>query len=162
MQYIYARAPGPGAVILLFERFSGTEPWEISVTPADVQSGYRCLSVSLPEPVSFANYLAMCLRDTVFALDVSNGQLHVTQHDYDKHDVIDKGTVTIDIRISSLPILGHHQISRALKSAGLPCWVTKLKHLKPVPYETVAVLDRRDLLVEAGDVRYTAQGNMPD
>ena len=162
MQCIYARAPGPGAVIRLLERFSGTEPWEISVTPADVQSGYRCLSVSLTEPVSFANFLAKCLRDTVFIVDASTGRLQVTQYSHDKSEAPVKGVCTIDIRVSSLPLIGHLQVTRALKSASLPSWVTKLKHLKDVPYETVSVLDQRDLLVEAGDVRYTAQGNMPD
>jgi hypothetical protein len=162
MQYIYVRAPGPGAVIRLLERFSGAEPWEISVTPADVHSGYRCLSVSLSEPAAFANYLAMCLRDTVFVVETSNWRLRVMQHDHDKSDVAYEGTLVVDVRVSSLPIIGYHQVSRAMKSASLPSWVTKLKHLKAVPYETVAVLDQRDLLVEAGDVRYTAQGNMPD
>jgi len=162
MQYIYVRAPGPGAVIRLLERFSGVEPWEISVTPADVHSGYRCLSVSLTEPVAFANYLAMCLRDTVFVVNASNGRLQVTQHDHDKSDVAAEGILSMDMRVSSLPVIGHRQVTRALKSASLPSWVTKLKHLKAVPYETVAVLDQRDLLVEAGDVRYTARGNMPD
>jgi hypothetical protein len=84
------------------------------------------------------------------------------QHDHDKSDVAYEGTLVVDVRVSSLPIIGYHQVSRAMKSARLPSWVTKLKHLKAVPYETVAVLDQRDLLVEAGDVRYTAQGNMPD
>jgi hypothetical protein len=112
--------------------------------------------------VAFANYLAMCLRDTVFVVNASNGRLQVTQHDHDKSDVAVEGILSMDMRVSSLPVLGHRQVTRALKSASLPSWVTKLKHLKAVPYETVAVLDQRDLLVEAGDVRYTARGNMPD
>lgn len=162
MLYIYVRAPGPGAVIRLLERFSGVAPWEISVTPADLHSGYRCLSVSLTDHVAFSNYLARCLRDAVFIVDASNGRLQVTQYDHDNSDAPAKGTCTIDIRVSSLPLIRHRQVTRALKSASLPSWVTRLKHLKAVSYETVAVLDQRDLLVEAGDVRYTAQGNMPD
>jgi hypothetical protein len=144
------------------ERFSGVAPWEISVTPADLHSGYRCLSVSLSEQVGFATYLARCLRDNVFIVDASNGRLKVTQYDHDNSDSSAEGICTIDVRVSSIPLIGHRQVTRALKSASLPSWVTKLKHLKAVPYETVAILDQRDLLVEAGDVRYTAQGNMPD
>ena len=39
MQHLYVRAPGPGAIIQLVERFVGSGTWSIAVTPADVKTG---------------------------------------------------------------------------------------------------------------------------
>ena len=162
MNHIYVRAPGPGAIIRLLDRFSNSEPWTISVTPADVLTGYRCVMVTGVDLAGFANYLSMCLRDNVLLVETSPERLLVTQCSHSDTQHISGQTLFIELQISKLPILRDYQVKRALKSARLPGWVIKLKHLKAVSYETIAVLDQRDLLVEAQDVLYTSQGNIPD
>ena len=162
MNHIYVRAPGPGAIIRLMERFAGAEPWRISITPADVQTGYRCVSVTGYEASKFASHLAMSLADIVYVVDTSSGSLQVTKYSPVDSDGSCVVTSLISLQVSPIPILAAYQIKQALKRATLPVWVIKLKQLRPIPYETIAVLDQRDLLVEAGDVQYTSQGNIPD
>ncbi|MFM2414180.1 MAG: hypothetical protein RJB05_1356 [Armatimonadota bacterium] len=165
-QRIYARAPGPGAIIRLAERFSGSEPWSISVTPADAKTGYRCVTLSGCDVAEFARHLATSLTDTVYVIDVSPRRLLITAYllvdaDADADADADVSCQTIvDLPLPRFTIVGKLVVGRTLRHEGLPLWAITLERLRRVPYATIAVLDQRDLLVEAPDVVYIAQGNI--
>ena len=159
---IYVRAPGPGAVIRLAERFAGTEPWLIAVTPADTKTGYRCVTLSGCDTAAFTCHLATSLMDIVYVIELASRRLMITSFVYDSNDVTVAQQTIVDQGLPQLALLGNLTAKRTLKRAGLPLWAITVERLKRIPYETIAVLDQRDLLVEAPDVVYIAQGNTPD
>ena len=159
---IYARALGPGAIIRLAERFAGTEPWMIAVTPADPKTGYRCVTLSGCDVPMFASHVAMSLRDTVYVIDVSPGRLLITAYLLADADAGVSCQTIVDLPLPRFAILGKLVVKRTLRRKGLPLWAITLQRLRRVPYATIAVLDQRDLLVEAPDVVYIAQGNTPE
>jgi hypothetical protein len=162
MQHLYVRAPGPGAIIRLVERFVGSGTWSIAVTPADIKTGYRCVILSDCDATSVAEHLATSLRDSVFVIDESADRLRIDRVT-SSNDVADTNSESlVDIRLHPFVLLRQYRVRQALRSAGLPLWKLKLHRLRHVSYETVRVLDQRDLLVEAPDVIYTAQANIPD
>ena len=159
---IYVRAPGPGAIIRLAERFAGTEPWMIAVTPADAKTGYRCVTLSGCDADAFACHLATSLMDIVYIIELTSGQLLITSLVYVDSDVTVARQTIIDQALPQLTLIGSLTAKRTLKRTGLPLWAITIERLKRIPYETIAVLDQRDLLVEAPDVVYIAQGNTPE
>jgi hypothetical protein len=159
-QRIYARAPGPGAIIRLAERFSGFESWTISVTPADAETGYRCVTMSGCDVAAFARHLANSLLDVVYVIDVSPRRLLITVCLLADADVDVSCQTIVDLPLPRFAILGKLVVKRTLIRKGLPLWAITLERLRRVPYATIAVLDQRDLLVEAPDVVYIAQGNI--
>jgi hypothetical protein len=159
-QRIYARAPGPGAIIRLAERFSGSEPWTISVTPADAKTGYRCVTLSGCDVAEFARHLATSLTDTVYVIDVSPRRLLITAYLLADADAGVSCQTIVDLPLPRFTIVGKLVVGRTLRREGLPLWAITLERLRRVPYATIAVLDQRDLLVEAPDVVYIAQGNI--
>jgi len=159
-QRIYARAPGPGAIIRLAERFSGSEPWKIFVTPADPKTGYRCVTLSGSDTAAFARHLVTSLTDTVFVIDVSSRRLLITAYLVADADAGVSCQTIVDLPLPRFTIVGKLVVGRTLSSKGLPLWAITLERLRRVPYETIAVLDQRDLLVEAPDVIYIAQGDI--
>ena len=159
---IYVRAPGPGAVIRLAERFAGTEAWMIAVTPADPKTGYRCVTLSGCDADAFASHLATSLMDIVYLIELSSGRLMITSLVYVDSDVTVARQTTVDKALPQLVLLSDLTAKRTFKRAGLPLWAITIERQKRIPYETIAVLDERDLLVEAPDVVYIAQGNTPE
>ncbi len=159
---IYARALGPGAIIRLAERFSGSEPWMISVTPADAKTGYRCVTLSGCDEAAFARHLAKSLLDAVYVIDVSPRRLLITAYLLADADAGVSCQTIVDLPLSRFAILGKLVVKRTLRRKGLPLWAITFERLRRVPYATIAVLDQRDLLVEAPDVVYFAQGNIPE
>lgn len=162
MQVLYVRAPGPGAIIRLVERFALSGTWSVLVTPADVKSGYRCVVTFELELLSLANHLATSLGDDVYILEEISDRLRIVRIT-PNCDIVDiNAQPLVDVRLGSFALTRQHRIRKALTGAGLPLWKLKLHRLRHVPYETVRVLDQRDLLVEAPDVMYTAQGTTPE
>ena len=159
---IYVRAPGPGAIIRLAERFAGTEPWMIAVTPADAKTGYRCVTLSGCDADAFACHLATSLMDIVYLIELSSGRLMMTSFVCVASDVTVARQTIVDQALPQLTFLSSLAAKRTLKRAGLPLWAITIERLKRISYETIAVLDQRDLLVEAPDVVYIAQGNTPE
>ncbi len=160
MQVLYVRAPGPGAIIRLVERYEGNGTWCVSVTPADLRTGFRCVVPSECDVTSLAEHLTTCLRDSVYLIDQTTEHLRIVKLGHtDDSAVIDRESV-VDIRLHPFFLIRQQRIRKALTNAGLPHWISKLHRLRHVSYETVAVLDQRDLLVEAPDVVYTAQGTI--
>ena len=162
MQHLYVRAPGPGAIIRLVERFVGSGTWSIAITPADVKTGYRCVVLSECDASSMAEHLATGLQDSVYLIDESADRLRIVRVSSTKVDAAANSKLVTDIDLHPFVLLRQYRVRQALSSAGLPLWKLKLNRLKHVSYETVRVLDQRDLLVEAPDVIYTAQANIPD
>lgn len=162
MQQLYVRAPGPGAIIRLVERFVGSETCHIAVSPADIKTGYRCVVLSECDSPSVAEHLATSLRDTVFLIDESADRIRIVRVMPTKDDAANEPETLVDLRLHPFVLLRQYRVRQALRCAGLPLWKLKLNRLKHVSYETVRVLDQRDLLVEAPDVIYTAQVNNPD
>lgn len=162
MQHLYVRAPGPGAIIRLVERFVGSGTWSIAVTPADVKTGYRCVVLSECDTLSMAEHLATSLQDSVYLLHEAADRLRIVRVSSTKVDTAANSELVVDIGVHRFVLLRQYRIRQALRSAGLPLWKLKLHRLRHVSYETVRVLDQRDLLVEAPDVIYTAQANIPD
>jgi hypothetical protein len=162
MQHLYVRAPGPGAIIRLVERFVASGTWSIAVTPADVKTGYRCVVLSECDASSMAEHLATSFQDSVFVIDESADRLRIVRVSSTKVDAAANSKLVTDIDLHPFVLLRQYRVRQALSSAGLPLWKLKLNRLKHVSYETVRVLDQRDLLVEAPDVIYTAQANIPD
>jgi len=158
--WIYARAQGPGAIIRLAERFAGTDPWMVAVTPADAKTGYRCVTVSGCEVAAFARHLATSLTDTIYIIDMSSRRLLITAYSKTDGDADISCQTMADLPLHQVAILGKLVVKRTLRRICLPLWVNKLDGLRRVPYETIAVLDQRDLLVEAPDVIYIAQGDI--
>lgn len=162
MQHLYVRAPGPGAIIRLVERFFGSGTWSIAVTPADIKTGYRCVILSECDAPSVAEHLATSLRDSVYLIDESADRLRIVRVTSTNVDAAANSKLVTDIGLHPFVLLRQYRVRQALRSAGLPLWKLKLHRLRHVSYETVRVLDQRDLLVEAPDVMYTAQANIPD
>jgi len=162
MEYLYVRAPGPGAIIRLVERFGGAEAWNIAVTPADVHSGFRCVILSECDPRSFATFLASCLGDSIFLIEDSETRVRIDKVTVTSDAAEISSQSVIDIRLSPIRLFRSLGIRQALRRAGLPLWLLRIRRLRRVSYETVQVLDQRDLLVEAPDVIYTAKANIPD
>jgi hypothetical protein len=144
------------------QRFSGDLKWSIQVTPADPSTGYRCVNVAGVDEYVFAEHLARSLMDIVFVVDHTKTRLHITKFAMEMHD----GTVHVSTAVDrslTLPVLLPNVVLRAaLKGEGLPLWVCTLQRLRRVSYDTVAVLDQRNLLVEAPDVIFEAEGNMAE
>lgn len=162
MQHLYVRAPGPGAIIALLNRFAGSDVWEVSITPADARTGYRCVTLNSGDSVAFAGFLTECLQDTVYVLAVADARFEIIELKLSKNGVDVARCSLHDKALPSIPFLRDHSIKNVLKQLCLPLWVTNLNRLKSVPYETIRVLDQRDLLVEAPDVIYTAQADIAD
>ena len=162
MQHLYVRAPGPGAIIRLVERFVGSGTCHVAITPADIKTGYRCVVLSECDAPLLAEHLATSLRDPVFLIDESAVRLRIFRVLCTKEDAANEPEALVDLRLHPFVLLRQYHVRQALRSAGLPLWKLKLNRLKHVSYETVRVLDQRDLLVEAPDVIYTAQVNNPD
>lgn len=162
MQYIYVRAPGPGAVIRLLERFASSHSWSIEITPADSVTGYRCVSVTGANPSDFAVHLSMSLSDTVFIIDIEPTRVRIASISISATAQSPSECVIAEKRINAPSILRNVPLRSTLKQAGLPTWVCRLPQLRKVRYETVAVLDQRDLLVEAPDVVFVTEGNVAE
>jgi hypothetical protein len=100
--------------------------------------------------------------DIVYVIELLSGRLMITSFVYDSNDVTVAQQTTVDQALPQLALLGNLNAKRTLKRVGLPLWAITVDRLRRIPYETIAVLDQRDLLVEAPDVVYIAQGNTPD
>jgi hypothetical protein len=100
--------------------------------------------------------------DIVYVIELASRRLMITSFVYDSNDVTVAQQTIVDQGLPQLALLGNLTAKRTLKRAGLPLWAITVERLKRIPYETIAVLDQRDLLVEAPDVVYIAQGNTPD
>lgn len=159
MAHLYVRAPGPGAIIGLVERFSHPNVCNVSVTPADYKTGFRCVMVADCNTDSLAIYLATSLRDIVYTINCTAHQMHIACFFPDGN--VDKNLI-VEHALHRIPLVRYFQIKKLLEQLHLPLWLLKLQKLKSVSYDTVQVLDQRDLLVEPGDVVYTTQVNNPD
>lgn len=133
----------------------------IAVTPADPKTGYRCVTLSGCDADAFACHLATSLMDIVYLIELSSGRLMITSLVYVDSDVTVARQTTVDKALPQLVLLSDLTAKRTFKRAGLPLWAITIERQKRIPYETIAVLDERDLLVEAPDVVYIAQGNTP-
>ena len=109
-----------------------------------------------------AEHLATSLQDSVYLLHEAADRLRIVRVSSTKVDTAANSELVVDIGVHPFVLLRQYRIRQALRSAGLPLWKLKLHRLRHVSYETVRVLDQRDLLVEAPDVIYTAQANIPD
>lgn len=162
MQYLYARAPGPGAIIGLVKRFVGSGACSVAVTPADLATGYRCVILSECAAPSVGEYLATSLRDSVFVIDDSVDRLRIYRVSPSIDDMTVNRESLVDLHLHPFVLLRQYRIRNAIVKAGLPLWILRINRLRHVSYETVRVLDQRDLLVEAPDVIYIAHVNIPE
>lgn len=148
---VYARAPGPGALLGLLERWpAGISEQVILITVADERSGYRMVQLQCNEPEALCRYLSQSLQDDVLWVDLldSTGLVYEIRCYTPGIPVASIVLERSNLPINSLPFLAKRHIRSVFRKHGLPCWFLDMPRCRRIPYVTICVLDTRNLLVE--------------